>query len=53
MPAATQAVYDGEGVTMQAGYNTASLFGAAAGSEAYDEPLTTQQVVDIANIFIV
>ena len=53
MPAATQAVYDGEGVTMQAGYNTASLFGAAAGSEAYDEPLTTQQVVDIANLFIV
>lgn len=53
MPAATQAVYDGEGVTMQAGFNTASLFGAAAGSEAYDEPLTTQQVVDIANIFIV
>jgi hypothetical protein len=39
MPAATQAVYDGEEVTTQAGYNTA--FGAAAGSEAYDEPLTT------------
>jgi len=53
MPAATQAVYDGEGVTIQAGFNTASAFGAAAGSEAYDEPLTTQQVVDIANIFIV
>lgn len=53
MPAATQAVYDGEGVTMQAGFNTATAFGAAAGSEAYDEPLTTQQVVDIANIFIV
>ncbi len=53
MPAATQAVYDGEGVTVQAGFNTATAFGAAAGSEAYDEPLTTQQVVDIANIFIV
>ncbi|TDO78005.1 ferritin-like protein [Flavobacterium chryseum] len=53
MPAATQAVYAGEGVTMQAGYNTSTLFGAAAGSEAYDEPLTTQQVVDIANLFIV
>jgi hypothetical protein len=25
MPAATQAVYDGEEVTMQAGYNTATL----------------------------
>jgi len=53
MPAATQAVYDGEGVTMQAGFNTAAAFGASAGSEAYDEPLTTQQVVDIANIFII
>ena len=53
MPAATQAVYDGEGVTVQAGFNTATLFGAAAGSEAYDEPLTTQQVVNIANLFIV
>ncbi|PAM91975.1 hypothetical protein B4N84_24480 [Flavobacterium sp. IR1] len=53
MPDATQAVYDGEGVTVQAGFNTATLFGASAGSEAYDEPLTTQQVVDIANIFIV
>ena len=53
MPEATQGVYNAEGVTIQAGYNTASLFGAAAGSEAYDEPLTTQQVVDIANIFIV
>ncbi|URM36109.1 ferritin-like domain-containing protein [Flavobacterium anhuiense] len=53
MPAATQAVYDGEGVTVQAGFNTAAAFGAAAGSEAYDEPLNTQQVVDIANIFIV
>jgi hypothetical protein len=40
MPAATQAVYDGEEVTMQAGYNTATLL-ATAGSEAYDEPLTT------------
>lgn len=53
MPAETQAVYDGEQVTMQAGYNTATLFGAAAGSEAYDEPLTTAQVVTIANLFIV
>lgn len=53
MPAATQAVYNGEEVTMQAGYNTATLFGAAAGSEAYDEPLTTLQAVNIANLFIV
>ena len=53
MPPATQAVYDGEGVTVQAGFNTSAAFGPAAGSEAYDEPLTTQQVVDIANLFIV
>ena len=53
MPPATQAVYDGEEVTVQAGYNTASLFGADAGSESYDEPLTTAQAVAIANIFIV
>ena len=50
MPAATQAVYDGEEVTIQTGYNTATLFGAAAGSEAYDEPLTTLQSVNIANL---
>lgn len=53
MPEATQAVYKGEGVTMQAGFNTAAKFGAAAGSESYDEPLTTQEVVNIANLFIV
>ena len=53
MPPATQAVYDGEEITVQAGYNTATLFGAAAGSESFDEPLTTAQTVAIANIFIV
>ena len=53
MPAATQPTYDGEQTTLQAGYDTAALFGAAAGSEAYDEPLTTQQSVAIANVFIV
>lgn len=53
MPVQTQGVYDGEGVTVQAGFDTAAKFGAAAGSEAYDEPLSTQQVVDIANLFIV
>lgn len=53
MPEATQAVYDGENETNQAGFNTATLFGAAAGTEAYDEPLTTQQSVTIANLFIV
>lgn len=53
MPEATQAVYNGENVTMQAGFDTAAAFGAAAGTESYDEPLTTQQSVDIANLFIV
>lgn len=53
MPVATQASYDGEEVTTQAGYNTATLFGAAAGSEAYDEPLSTQATITIANVFIV
>ncbi|MFV5694581.1 ferritin-like domain-containing protein [Flavobacterium sp. LB3P122] len=53
MPSQTQAVYDGEEITVQAGYNTAALFGAAAGSESFDEPLTTAQAVAIANLFIV
>ena len=53
MPAATQPVYNGEQLTVQAGYNTAALFGTAAGSESYDEPLTTQETVAIANLFIV
>ncbi|OAB29106.1 Ferritin-like domain-containing protein [Flavobacterium fryxellicola] len=53
MPAATQPVYDGEQVTTQAGFNTAALFGASAGSESFDEPLTTAETVTIANLFIV
>lgn len=60
MPEATQAVYNGEENVMQAGFNTSNVtnsMGPAipslAGSESYDEPLTTQQSVDIANLFIV
>ncbi len=53
MPEATQAVYNGEELTSQAGYNTAALFGADAGSESFDEPLTTNEAVTIANLFIV
>ena len=53
MPAATQAVYNGEQLTVQAGFNTAALFGANAGSESFDEPLTTLETVTIANLFIV
>jgi hypothetical protein len=50
---AAQAVYDGEQNTNQAGYDTSALFGAGAGSEAFDEPLSTNDTVAIANLFIV
>lgn len=61
MPAETQGVYNGEEVTMQAGFNTETVNNgsagpallAGAGSEAFDEPLTTAQSVAIANLFIV
>ncbi len=60
MPEATQAVYNGEENVMQAGFNTSTVtnsMGPAipglAGSESYDEPLTTEQSVTIANLFIV
>ncbi|HEX9979947.1 MAG TPA: ferritin-like domain-containing protein [Flavobacterium sp.] len=53
MPEATQAVYNGEEATMQAGFNTSAAFGVNAGTEAYDEPLTTNESVAIANLFIV
>jgi hypothetical protein len=61
MPAATQPVYDGEELTTQAGVNIATLPGATTGStiganqasEAFDEPLTKQQVLQIVDAFIV
>lgn len=61
LPVQAQAVYDGEQNAMQAGFNTASVSNgsmgpaipAAAGPESYDEPLTTVQSVNIANLFIV
>lgn len=53
LPPQAQAVYAGEELTLQAGFNTATAFGAPAGSAAFDEPLTTQQSVTIANLFIV
>ncbi|MDF9800979.1 rubrerythrin [Catalinimonas alkaloidigena] len=53
MPEATQPVYNGEAVTMQAGYDTAMEFGADAGTEAYDEPLSGDDAVAIASLFIV
>ncbi|MDR6157385.1 MULTISPECIES: ferritin-like domain-containing protein [Chryseobacterium] len=53
MPAATNPVYAGEQNTTQAGYNTATAFGAAAGSAAYDEILTGSDAQTIASLFIV
>lgn len=52
MPAATNAVYNGEDVTVQAGFNTATAFGAAAGSAAYDEILSGSDATAIASLFI-
>lgn len=53
MPAATNPVYAGEDNTNQAGYNTATAFGAAAGSAAYDEVLSGSDATSIASLFIV
>lgn len=53
MPAATNAVYAGEGVTVQAGFNTATAFGAEAGSAAFDEVLSGTDAATIAGLFIV
>ncbi|WP_312900753.1 ferritin-like domain-containing protein [Chryseobacterium taichungense] len=53
MPSPTDPVYAGEGNTNQAGFNTATAFGAAAGSAAYDEILTGSEAQTIASLFIV
>jgi hypothetical protein len=53
MPSATNPVYAGEDNTNQAGFNTATTFGAAAGSAAYDEILTGSDAQAIASLFIV
>ncbi|WP_292008402.1 ferritin-like domain-containing protein [Chryseobacterium sp.] len=53
MPSATNPVYTGEDNTEQAGYNTASTFGAPAGSAAYDEILSGSDAQAIASLFIV
>lgn len=52
MPAPTNPVYAGEGVTVQAGFNTATAFGPEAGSAAYDEILTGTDAAAIAALFI-
>jgi hypothetical protein len=55
LPAATQAVYDGEENVTQGGVNATSIttVGTAAVQEAFDEPLTQAQVLAIASLFIV
>lgn len=54
LPSQAQAVYDGEQNTNQGGFNAGGTsFGVNAGTEAFDEPLTTAQSVAIANLFIV
>ena len=54
---AVQATYDGEEITSQAGVEITNINGkavsAAAASEAFDEPLTMQQVLAIVDPFIV
>lgn len=49
---ALAAVYAGDGVTVQAGVETAGFVSANAASEAFDEPLSRQAVLDIAGMFI-
>lgn len=59
-PAQADAVYAGENVTTQAGFNTASVnagsgnpaIPAIAGSESFDEPITGTQARAIATLFI-
>ncbi|CAN5214609.1 hypothetical protein BH23BAC2_BH23BAC2_06530 [soil metagenome] len=55
MPAATQAVYDGEENVVQGGVNLvdATEFNAVAVSQSYDEPITAQTAQAIAGLFIV
>lgn len=53
LPAAAQGVYDGEGATSQAGVNVANFVGSTAASAAFDEPLSKEQVLAIASLFIV
>ncbi|BAH37143.1 hypothetical protein GAU_0101 [Gemmatimonas aurantiaca T-27] len=58
LPAFTQAIYDGEDTLTQAGVAIASLpnastfGGATGGSEAFDEPLTKEQVTAIILPFL-
>lgn len=51
--AALAAVYAGDAETTQAGVPTSAFVNAQAASEAFDEPLSQQAVLDIAGQFIV
>lgn len=55
LPAAAQPVYNGEENAIQAGFNTSGVSGipAGAGPESFDEPITGDQAVSIASLFIV
>jgi rubrerythrin len=56
MPAATQAVYDGEDNVKQGGINDVKTITTAplsAVTEGFDEPLTRDEVLAIAGLFIV
>ena len=55
MPEATQAAYDGEDQTVQLGIEVTSVtdVGSDGVSEAWDEILTMQEVLDIASLIIV
>jgi len=52
LPAATQAIYDGDGVTTQAGVNIRTFVSANAASESFDEPLSREQVLAIVGPFL-
>jgi len=54
LPAPAQAVYNGEGNTTQGSVNIAGLPGISStvASQAFDEPLTKEQVLAIAGLFI-
>lgn len=54
MPAVTQAVYNGEENVIQGGVDvtTVTTIGADGVTEAFDEPLSMQEVLTIAGLFI-
>ena len=52
LPAVTQPIYDGEGQTVQLGIRPRGVSSARL-TEAFDEPLSKSQVLEIASLFIV